>query len=107
LPFSIDDKNGVYTDRIIKINPRTYVVGKYKATHGLVRHATASEQTSFLQSPQAEVVRKTKNDFYLGQPVEFTSSKTGLVVRGTIKKLNPTKAIVDDYKVPYAMLRAL
>jgi hypothetical protein len=104
---SIDDKNGVYTDRIRKINPKTYAIGKYKASHSIVRHATEAEQAAFLRSPQSEVVRKTKNDFYLGQHVEFTSSKTGQVVRGTIQKLNPTRAIVDDYQVPYYMLREL
>lgn len=48
--------------------------------------------------------KKTKADFHVGQTIQFRYSKTGQIVTGIIEKLNPTRAVVGQYTVPYAML---
>jgi len=91
------------TGRIDRINPKTYLIGNYKVSKPLIRLATESEKQRFLLSPDA-LQRKTRNDFYIGQSVKFTHSKTGDIITGTIQKLNPTRVVVNQYTVPYAML---
>ena len=93
------------TGRISKINPKNIVIGQYKVPHQLVRAATEDERNRFLFSPEAQLPKeKTKIDFYLGQTVQFKDSKTGQTIIGTIQKLNPTRAVVGTYTVPYTML---
>ena len=104
--LTVNGKKGPVTDRLTKINPKTYDIGGVRAYHSLARRATQAEIDRFLQSPQAKRVIKTRDDFYLGQQAEFTESKTGRVITGHITKLNPTRAVIQGYNVPYSMLRA-
>lgn len=97
-------ERGIVTDRISRINPKTYLIGKYKVSHAVVRIPTAEEKALFLKSPAANVVLKTRDDFYMGQNVKFTCSKTRELITGQVVKLNPTRAIIAGYSVPYHML---
>ncbi|CAH6419910.1 Hypothetical protein HVR_LOCUS984 [uncultured virus] len=105
--ISYTSKGQVTTGRISKVNVKTYSIGKYNVPMTMVRAATDDERNRFLRSPEAGVVEKTRADFYTGQTVQFTSSKTGQVVTGIIEKLNPARAVISGYTVPYAMLRAV
>lgn len=68
----------------------------------LPRLCSDSERNRFLATP---VKRKnTREDFHIGQVVQFKSVNPGQVVTDPITKLNPTRAI-NSYSVPYAMLR--
>ena len=53
---------------------------------------------------------KAKASFFVGQEVQFTNSKTGEVVSGTLVKKNPTyqhvKTESGTWKVPASMLSA-
>lgn len=83
------------TSRIQKVNAKTYNVGKYRISHGMAT----------LTSQNIQDHEKTREDFQVGQSVEFTNSKTVQTIKGTISKLNPSRAVVDGYTVPYHMLR--
>lgn len=100
---SSEIKGKIITGRINRINPKTYAFDQYKVSKEIVRLATTEEKARFLLSAAA-IPEKTCNDFYQGQNVKFTHSKTGQVITGIIKKLNPTRAVIEQYTVPYAML---
>ena len=97
-------KGEISTGSISQINPKTVIVGLYTISKGLIRPATDAERTRFLLSPAATAI-KAKSDFHVGQTVQFTHSKTNQVVTGVITKLNPSRAVIGNYTVPYAMLR--
>lgn len=99
-------KGETSTDIIKSVNPKTYGIPGFKIHKSIVRAATPEERNRFLSNNTIKQ-DKTRSDFYLGQSVKFTSFKTGQVVRGTIDKLNPTRAVVGIFTVPYNMLSAL
>jgi ribosomal protein L35AE/L33A len=100
---SYEIKGKLSTGRISQINPKTYVIGNYKVSKQIVRHANEIEKNIFLLSPAA-IPEKTRADFHLGQTVKFTNSKTKQTITGIIEKLNPTRAVIGQYMVPYNML---
>ena len=70
------------------------------------RLSTHEEETQFLTSPRCSYYHmKIKDDFHVGQNVTFISTKTGETITGPIKKLNPTRAIILNFTVPYKILR--
>lgn len=87
--------NGITeTNKILKVNSKTYNVGKYRISHSLARNPTNLETCSNA---------KTRNDFYVGQLVSFQTNN-GETIKGNITKLNPSKAVIGNYSVPYFML---
>jgi exosome complex RNA-binding protein Csl4 len=94
----------VVTARITQVNPKTYYIGKTAIWHNMARIPTTEEETHFLQSPAGNIIEKTRSDFHVGQIVSFTHSKTRQVITGPIEKLNPSRAIVNNYSIPYCML---
>ncbi len=102
---SFDAKGTVITGRVDKINTKTVRVANWRVAPSHLRLATDAERINFLSKP---VVREnTREDFHIGQVVQFTSKRTGQVVTGPITKLNPARATINDYTVPYAMLRVV
>jgi len=59
---------------------------------------------------RAQLVRQVKRSFSVGAKVKFTSSRSGMVVVGTVRKIAIKNIIVDTplggYKVPANMLEA-
>ena len=59
---------------------------------------------------RAQLGKQIKRSFVVGSKVNFTSSRTGLVITGTVRKISIKNVIVDTniggYKVPANMLEA-
>ena len=59
---------------------------------------------------RAQLARQVKRSFAVGAKVKFTSSRSGTVVVGTVRKIAIKNIIVDTplggYKVPANMLEA-
>ena len=102
---SFNTKNGIITDRISKINIKTYSIGNYNVPMNTTRTATDQERATFLANPS--IAAYTRDNFRVGQNVQFTNSKTNQKITGVISKLNPSKAVVGTYNVPYSMLRPI
>lgn len=99
---SYTGKGGIMTGVINKVNPKTYQIGTTRVPHQMVRRATTNEIQTV--SPTATTVA-TKNNFYVGQEVQFEHK--GQLYRGQISKLNPAKATIGIYHVPYVSLMAV
>ena len=60
---------------------------------------------------RAQLTKRVKNSIMLGDHVEFTSSKTGRTMRGTVKKVAIKYVTVDTgaglWRVPANMLRVV
>jgi hypothetical protein len=59
---------------------------------------------------RAQLAKQVKRSFSVGAKVKFTSSRSGMVVVGTVRKIAIKNIIVDTplggYKVPANMLEA-
>jgi hypothetical protein len=89
--------NGVTeTNKILRVNEKTYSVGKYRIHHSNARIPKDNETCSTV---------KTAKDFYVGQVVTFQNKK-GQIITDKIIKINPSKAKLSNYLVPYHMLIA-
>jgi hypothetical protein len=101
-------KGGMITGRIRKINPKTYDIGEYRVARDAVRPAFEHEIQKFLNDPKNRVPDNGRADFYIGQTVQFTQTRTKQVETGVITKLNQERAnvLVDgrNIQVPYIML---
>lgn len=57
---------------------------------------TMIEAFNFARRKASTVV---KNSFRVGQKVEFKNSRTGVMVRGTVKKIGPKNVFVTETRV--------
>jgi hypothetical protein len=90
------------TGRISKVNHKTYIINEYRVSKNLVRAPSERELSDFLSSPTSS--EKSRDDFSIGQHVSFLNTRTGDVIYGNIDKLNPYRASVGGYIVPYRNL---
>ncbi|CAK7994751.1 Hypothetical protein POVR1_LOCUS275 [uncultured virus] len=120
--FKVDDcvtftwKDGsLTTGKIMKLNPKRAVVflsaqKSVSVSYIMMRVATASEIKSFEAASLRDGTKslvdepRTRDDFRQGQNVQYINSKTGIMVKGQISKLNPVRAVVGQVTVPYHML---
>jgi hypothetical protein len=95
-------KTGPITDRIVRVNDKTLSIGQYRVGKGLIRDPTNEELNKFLTKPAT--ANRTRSDFYIGQHVSSVPDRKGTVIHGVIEKLNPSRAVVNGYSIPYHML---
>jgi hypothetical protein len=96
-------KGETYTSKVIKVNAKTYTLDQHKISHILATPATKEQCNKYSEQQKSSPKQLSSNDFRVGQKVQF-KSKTGEIVVGTIDKLNPKRAVVGRYAVPYQML---